>query len=688
MRSEDLMAVWRRLRGCCLALVLIGLLLILATCVGVGWGIGRVAAALNGDGLDVILVIDQSNSLWELGGLGSDPQMLRMEGARLFATYLGMDSTGKDYRLGVIFFGTHPTLVMPLTPLADPTGRQDVLSALSQQPEPMGWTDINAALSLAYQELFESELMDPTHATAVVLFTDGRPQTEELGTPAASDAYLTDLQAWITRFTDQGTAVFTVLLGNSITDADPQIRDVYRPLWVGLAESGIGVRFYDARSSEDLAAIYHDVAVQLHRGRSQGTILDQIVDGATQIMVEIPAGWKWANFVIQKSDPNLEVSILRPDGSPLQAGDPDLQYMGEPGQTRHEVWSVEHPPEGQWIVQARGQGMVTVWLDYQLLPATPTPVPTVAPTPTETPSPAPTWTPTSTGIPSPSPTWMPTVTPLPTSTWTPVPSTTPTPLRVAQARLEVLEPGVNGRYPRGKPVQVVVRFAGGDVGNTSAYLTWEGRPEPVPVLLTADGSGLLIGQTPSLDAAGIYTLTVRQVSDLGRGVILQDEAQVPFIVEPTGLPWSWILTAGVLAISAGAGGLWWRHRNRPLVEGTLRLVQGPRLEKAGQSWELGQLGQGSVSLGRAAGCDVVLAHDLEVPFQVAIIRAQHDANGHVQPTLTDVSGDGVVLINGQPAGKDHKLNDGDLIRIGSYLLRYENLPLRVRTRAWQPKRKM
>ena len=311
----------------------------------------------------------------------------------------------------------------------------------------------------------------------------------------------------------------------------------------------------------------------------------------------------------------------------------------------------------------------------------------VSPTPTETPSPAPTWTPTSTGIPSPSPTWTPTVTPLPTSTWTPVPSTTPTPLSVSRARLEVLEPQANGRYVKGKPVQVVVRFAGGDVRNTSAYLMREGRSEPVPVLLTAGGSGLLIGQTPSLDAAGIYTLTVRQVSDLGRGVILQDEAQVPFIVEPTGLPWSWILTAGVLAISAGAGGLWWRHRNRPLVEGTLRLVQGPRLEKAGQSWELGQLGRGSVSLGRAAGCDVVLAHDLEVPFQVAIIGAQHDANGHLQPTLPDVSGDEVVLINGQPAGKDHKLNDGDLIRIGSYLLRYENLPLRVRTRAWQPKRK-
>ncbi|MFQ6059158.1 MAG: VWA domain-containing protein [Anaerolineae bacterium] len=661
MRIGNPLTLWRTVRGCCLAIVLIALILTLATCAAVGWGIGRATAASDDRGLDVILVIDQSGSLWELGGVGSDPQMLRIEGARLFAAYLGVDGTARDYRLGVIFFGTRPALITPLTSLKDPAGRQGLLSALGQRPEPMGWTDINAALALAYQELFQSERADPTHATAIVLFTDGRPQTEKLGTPAAGDAYLSDLRAWITRFTDRGTAVFTVLLGNAVTDADPQIRDIYRPLWVSLAESGIGVRFYDARASQDLAAIYHDIVVQLHRGQSQGAILDQAVEGSAQVPVQVPAGWRRASFVIHKSDRALEVSILRPDGSPLQAGDPGLHYTGEPGGTRHEVWSVDQPPPGQWIVQARGRGMVTVWLDYQLSPATPTLTPTASPTPTETPSPSP--------------------------TRTPAPPATPTPLTVTRARLEVLEPQPNGRYPRGRPVRVAVRFVGGDVGDVHASLTWNGQPDPLPVPLVAYGAELLTGQTPTLDATGVYTLTIRQVDDVGRGVIFQDEAHVLFVVEPGGPPWGWILTVGALALSGGAGGLWWRHRNQPLVDGTLRLVQGPEGEKAGRVWDLSQPGRGVVALGRAAGCDVVLAHDLSLPPQAAVIRARRDTEGHVEPILTDLSGDGMVLVNGQAAGRDRRLNDGDLIQVGGYRLRYENLSLRVRAQVWRPRRK-
>jgi len=675
--------LWRKAGGCCLALVLIALILTLATCVAIGWGIGRAIATSEEQGLDVILVIDQSGSLWELGDVGSDPQMLRMEGARLFGTYLGVDGPARDYRLGVIFFGTHPILVAPLTSLRDPDGRQALLTILDQQPEPMGWTDINAALALAYQELFQSERSDPTHATAIVLFTDGRPQTGKLSTPAVGSTYLSNLQAWIKRFTNHGTAVFTVLLGNAITDADPQIHDVYRPLWVSLAESGIGVRFYDARTSQDLAAIYHDIVVQLHRGQTQGAILDQAVEGSTQVPVEIPAGWRRVTFVVHKSDPALEVSILRPDGSPLKASDPGLRYTGEPGKSSHEVWSVDRPPSGRWKVQAHGQGMVTVWLDYQPLPATPTPTVTITPTPTITSVP--------TSTPSPTPTTMPTPTTIPTTK--PAPTATPTPLTVTRARLEVLEPQANGRYSRGRPVQVVVRLAGRDKGEVHAFLRWSSQPDPLPVPLLADEDELLRGQTPTLDATGTYTLTIRQVDDVGRGVILQDEVCVPFTVESDGLPWGRILSAGILFLSGIAGVLRWRHCHQPLVDGTLRIVQDPRKEEAGRVWDLGRMNRGSVTLGRAAGCDIVLAHDPSLPPRAAIIQARRDADGHVEPILADLSDEGMVLINGQRAdpgvsatkSRSYRLRDGDLIQIGGYCLRYENLSLRVRDQVWRPR---
>lgn len=608
------MTLWHTARGCCLAIVLVALVLTLATCAALGWGIGRATAAPDDQGLDVMLVLDQSGSLWELGGVGSDPQMLRMEGARLFAAYLGVDGAAQDYRLGMIFFGSQPTLVVPLTSLGDPAGRQNLLATLSQQPEPMGWTDVNAALALAHQELFESERANPDHATAVVLFTDGRPQTDELGTPAAGDAYLSELQALVTRFTDRGAAFFTVLLANDVTEADPQIRDVYRPLWVSLAESGIGVRFYEVRgkatgqvrASQDpsglspagrsLTAIYHDIVVQLHRGQSQGTILDQAVIGSAEVPLQVPAGWSRASFVVHKSDPALEVRILRPDGSPLRAGDPDLRHTGEPGEARYEVWSVDEPSEGEWQVQARGQGMVTVWLDYQPSPATPTP--------------------TLTGTPTPTLTGTPTVTPTPTTTRTAVPTATATATPTADSPLS-----------------------------------------PVPLM-----SG---GQPTSTGAEAVE----------GRG----------------GPPWGWILMGGLVALSAGAGGLWWRRRNQPLLEGSLRLVRGPEGEQVGRVWDLGHLGRGSATVGRGAGCSVILAHDPEIAPVVAVICAGRDPDDDPAPMLTDLpvtadgpgTGDGKVVVNGQPAKNGRRLNDGDLVQIGSYQLRYENLDLRVRAQAWR-----
>lgn len=88
---DDLLRLWRSARGCCLLLILLALLLALGACVAFGWGLARLTEAADRPALDVILVLDQSGSLWELGGVGTDPQGLRMEAARLFAAALGVE---------------------------------------------------------------------------------------------------------------------------------------------------------------------------------------------------------------------------------------------------------------------------------------------------------------------------------------------------------------------------------------------------------------------------------------------------------------------------------------------------------------------------------------------------------------------------------------------------------------------
>lgn len=262
--------LWHRARTCivsALLLVVVALVITAAgACTALGWGIARVTAAgATPAGLDVVLVIDQSDSLFELGGVGSDPDQLRMAAARVVAERLGDGGPLPVYRLGVVAFGTHAALHMPLTPLHAPDRRQAAADRLAHAT-PMGWTDVRAALRAAHDELHHGPRSEPAHQTAVILFTDGRPQTPDTGAPGAEEAYLDDLAAVVHALSGRGTAVFTVLLHNAATDADPRLTAIYRPFWIDLAESGIGVRFYDVRSRADLVPLYAALVADLALG--------------------------------------------------------------------------------------------------------------------------------------------------------------------------------------------------------------------------------------------------------------------------------------------------------------------------------------------------------------------------------------------------------------------------------------
>ena len=696
-----LVVFWRRFRSCCLMIVIGLLLLIMGGCMALGWGISRVMAAPNEPGLDVMLILDQSQSLYDLGGVGSDPQLLRMEGARLFASYLGVDGSTADYRLGVVYFGTEAELVVPLTALTDAETRQAVQDALAV-PESMGWTDVNAALALAYQELFEGPRAEADRRTAVVVFTDGRPQTEGLGSPAAEQVYMTELHDWIRRFTEHGTAVFTVLLRNSATDADPYIRQVYRPFWVSLAESGMGVRFYDVRTADDLMAVYHDIVLQLHQGQTQGAVVNQAVQQAADVPVEVLSGWRQATFVVRKSDPALVVTIYRPGGQRLEPDDPDVGYTGIPGQSHEEIWSIFEPEAGTWMLQVRGQGTVTAWLDYQPGPPTPTSTSSPTSTATHTPTVALTRTPTQspTGTATATPTLTATPSPTPSSSATATGTSTPSPTPTAMPRavyagelhpptaLEILQPQRGDHYTIGESVPVAVRCSGCAGGIETGLVLANGTGEISLALRSTDQSHWE-GKTPHLDGAGTYTVTARP-RGTGQAEIV---VAVPFEVLAPGLPWIRLLIGGVVILSGGSGWLWWRRRNRALLDGMLRLIQAPQGRATGKRWDLSRLGKSTVTLGWDSRCDVVLnavptppgvgsptrgangglGIEGDIVGQMAQIRAIRSDDRGSQLSFIDLIRDGSVLVNDQPPGRGHYLAHGDVIQIGGYKLRYENV---------------
>jgi len=356
-------------------------------------------AHAGGERLDVLLVIDNSNSMFDKAGIGSDPELRRIEAARLFIHYQGVDSGMTDHRLGVIFFGGTARTVVPLT-LLDYAERRAEIAGLIASPVRMQWTDPVAALALA-RETLTTDSVQPG-ARVVVLLTDGKPEWDNSPTTAERASVVADLEALGRAYARDEIALFVILLENAATDADPEIAQVYVPLWKTLTTATRG-RFYAVREADALIDVYHDVLLALSGGITAGTVVDAHVAGERQVhTIEVEPALRRVTFVVRVdrplgiSDPSagIAVALARPNGRPLRPDDAGVRHAAY-GTTA--IWAIDRPVAGIWTVEIAGRGSVTVWKDYVREPA-PVPVatPTATPAPAAPPSPAPTATPAPT----------------------------------------------------------------------------------------------------------------------------------------------------------------------------------------------------------------------------------------------------------------------------------------------------
>ena len=351
---------WKR--NCCIV-VLAGISLLILLCVAFFLLIyyaqaqGQVQSAL-----DVVLLIDHSNSMWDKGGVGSDPGLLRVQAANLFVAYLGVDTTREGNRLGVIHFGGRSELVVPLTPLDSPERRQAIRTAIAN-PHRMEWTDPLEALRLADQVLFPQRQRDPARQPVVILLTDGKPELSPAPSPAEHAAYLAELRALVDRFRQRGCPVFTIALSSEATDADPEIQTVYRNLWQEIAARTPPAEYHEARTAGDLLRIYHDVVARLSGAETGQPVVDTHVDGQATQTITVGGGLAQVTLVVLRSDPALEVHLLRPGGAPARTGDPDVQHTGELGATHEEIWAITNPRPGRWTLALEGNGTVLAWRD-------------------------------------------------------------------------------------------------------------------------------------------------------------------------------------------------------------------------------------------------------------------------------------------------------------------------------------
>ncbi len=656
---------WRRIwRGCGIALILL-LLLSCLSCLLLGVLVGRVNATGADAGLKVMLVVDNSNSMFDKGGIGSDPHLQRVEAAQMFINYLGVDGSRGSHRLGVIFFGGEAELVVPLTPLADQARRAEMASLIGD-PQRMEWTDPVAALALA-RDVLPAEKGDDSQPV-VVLLTDGKPERGGDPTDVRRQAVIEELERMGQDYADDGIRLFVILLSNEATDADQEIKTVYVPLWRELTRVTRG-RFYPVRQANDLIAVYHDILVVLSDVRTAGAVIEAEIEDETQVEVmTIEPNLARATFVVRVSRPGasaglpsdalpsaslgagstgITVTIHRPNGRPLRPGDGDVQHAAH-GSTA--IWAITRPRSGDWTVVMTSQGTVTVWKDYVPAPSTPTPTSTA--TPTATPSP------------------------------TPVPTATPSPTPAVQLlrvepypSLELVAPEAGDTWRVGDPAIVQARWAvDGEPLATGGWLTAtlyssndvNDAVDVNDVPHTAVTG--TVGTPITLDApqaAGTYTLSVQAMGVSPADLPFQGETATTVVVRGSLPGWVWAAGLGLFLVGPG-GWVCYRWLQRlPRLAGRLRVLEAPAGYAGPTLTDLSLLDRRSARVGGAEA-------ELPVPAEGqpwAIVRALPDGSGmEIAPC------DGrEVRVNEAVVVSSHLLSDGDRIATDGLRLRYEHL---------------
>jgi len=151
---------------------------------------------------DVILAIDLSGSMNNLGGVPAEPIASVKKAAEAFVNRLG----NRD-RVGVVTFATKAKMEVPLS--NNPASVATLISQLTIQPEEeQGSTNSGDALKLALQE-FNTDRHNPDARKVLVMLTDGLTNEPE---PEPEAYALEQARALV----DDQTQIFTIGLGEDV----------------------------------------------------------------------------------------------------------------------------------------------------------------------------------------------------------------------------------------------------------------------------------------------------------------------------------------------------------------------------------------------------------------------------------------------------------------------------------------
>jgi hypothetical protein len=140
------------------------------------------------------------------------------------------------------------------------------------------------------------------------------------------------------------------------------------------------------------------------------------------------------------------------------------------------------------------------------------------------------------------------------------------------------------------------------------------------------------------------------------------------------LAWWVLLPVAVLAVGGG-GWLWLQyHQPKLFLTGTLRPLAGEASYPA--RLDLDSLDRWEITLGAIPPADIHLPHTPDQLTPSARLTARLDADDQIGVVLTPLPGEAsaaAAKVNNMAVSQEWFLRDGDVITLGGYRFKYENL---------------
>jgi Mg-chelatase subunit ChlD len=274
---------------------------------------------------DVVLLLDRSGSMAK-----NDPAGLGATGAAVVLNMLDPAD-----RVAVVAFDTTARTLLPLAPVGDGSAARKALGALGK---PTGeWTDIKGALQAALDLLGQGQ---SGRQGAVLLFTDGKPETRADGVPPG---YREEMAGAVSRLAGRNIPVFSVGLGQADFET------------LGQIAQGTKAESFAASSPGQIVQLFTDV---LSRIKERQVVLSFSEDLAPGVAGQ-PHTFQVPPYTRLLTLSGVGAGGVRlkgqmPGGGPLEAA-PGLK-VSRGG--NYSVYTIASPAPGTWTVQLEGAGRV------------------------------------------------------------------------------------------------------------------------------------------------------------------------------------------------------------------------------------------------------------------------------------------------------------------------------------------